>query len=109
MTVGAGPSDAGPLATAVPRLRLPEDHDPPPQRHDRPADAPQPQRIHRHHAVAVRTVFEIRLFPGVVEGAIPDAVRLAARPADPLRLQDRVPYHADVHRGGVDLEQVSDG
>src|SRR2546430_7042391 len=109
MTVGVAPSDAGPLATAVPRFRLPEEHEPDHEGHDRPADAPQPQPVHRHHAVAVGTVFEVRLFPGVVEGAISGAVRLAARPADSLRLQYRVPYQADVNRGGVDLQQVRDG
>src|SRR6476659_11437952 len=98
MTVGAGPSDAGPLATAVPRFRLPEEHEPHHQRHDRPADTPQPQLVHRHRPGAVGTVFQVSLFPGVVEGAIRRTVGLAARPADSLRLQYRVPYQADVYR-----------
>src|SRR6266568_1309497 len=107
--MGSAPLVAtGPLATAVPRFRLPEEHEPHHQRHDGPADAPQPQLVHRHRPVAVGTVFEVRLFPGVVEGAIRGAVRLASRPADSLRLQYRVPYQADVNRGGVDLQQVSD-
>src|SRR5690348_4917805 len=108
MTVGSAPSAAGPLATAIPRFRLPEEDEPYYQRHDRPADAPQPQRVHRHRPMAVGTVFQVRLFPGVVEGAIRGVVRLAARPADSLRLQYRVPYQADIDRGGVDLQQVRD-
>src|SRR5260370_40358340 len=113
MTVGSAPltppsttrSTPGPLPTAVPRFRFPEEHEPDQQGYQVPADPPQPQPAHRHRSVTVGTVFEVSLLPSGVEGATRRVVRVAARPRESLRVQDRVPDPADEHRVRVDLQE----
>src|ERR1700722_14969428 len=100
----------GRSATAVPRLRAPEEQEADHDRHDCPAHGVDPQGGDaRQVRVAVRA--EGRNVSGyeVVELALGAVVRLGAGHGVPVLPQQRVADQRDVDRGRIDLEQVRDG
>src|SRR5258708_3542258 len=100
----------GRSATAVPRLRAPEEQEAYDDRHDCPAHAVEPEGGDaREVRVAVRTEGRNVSRYDVVELAVGGVVRLGAGHGVPVLPQQRVPDQRDVDRGRVDLQQVRDG
>src|SRR5215469_13995805 len=103
-------------ATAVPRLRPPEEHEANHHRQQRPAHRVQPQGGLADYRVAVGAVVDdlalelrrrdMEFRRAAVHRAPQRVVGVVARHADALLRQQGVPDQRDVDGGGVDLQQI---